>query len=760
MAWIYRGQVSHVRYSPVKHKFSYPLLTFAFDVDELESLQERIPLIGYNRVRLISIFDSDYLAGASGHGAGDARPIKEKVKQIITERLTNGRQIASQIARIILITSARYLNYAFNPVSFHYCYDRNEKLICIIAEVNNTFDESHVYVLPSESHDSLITTDFRARSAKQFHVSPFNDTSGEYVFRFSSLEKELNVVINLVKENQIHMTAFIRAPEKICIEKTSDVYQAMLGYPFTLFLTSPRIMWEAAKLHYKKRLPVYAKPNPISNDTIGRQQPSPLAQREMDRVFSFLQGRAKATEQNIVCRLVNDPGNPVIIQGAPKTGKESIVVDIHNLEFFSRVNVSAGYGLVESFGAGDWSCLSLDRLLGLFERDCRRAKIHMRASPKKLESSHTSKLYDCVDLAIPEEEFERISQEHNISAQTVIVDLSGRLSLFSQWLNAKLKCTILCLTFDANQPAREDQYNWKIRHDAVHYITDLYEVSSRLKDALPLFVEKILCPDVRPVHVEESLQLCRANGTRDCVYIGSRRKLSAECSCNLCFSLQEFSRSSQTSISVSPEQLRSVVCNEDGVCRVDYANSTGSESGAWEPQTVFGAQGLLAKLRNFADRVVRSWMMAAEHFIMPALSEFVSSPYDESLHWESAQSLLLYGDCQRYKAHEKSETKFLCGAHWQERQKGRHQKTDNAPFCRTIADNAQTSESVVSHLKQRLAADAEQTTGGQPEASSRLIEQDVKQNQSLQASRLVQLHATWMLREWMNDAMELWIGSW
>ncbi len=47
------------------------------------------------------------------------------------------------------------------------------------------------------------------------------------------------------------MTAFIRASEKIPITTPGSVIYALLSYPVTLFLTSPRIMWEAAKLHYK-----------------------------------------------------------------------------------------------------------------------------------------------------------------------------------------------------------------------------------------------------------------------------------------------------------------------------------------------------------------------------------------------------------------------------------------------------------------------------------------------------------------------------
>ncbi len=47
----------------------------------------------------------------------------------------------------MLVTVARYFHYAFNPVSFYYCYDRSNALTCITAEVNNTFHEKHLYIL-------------------------------------------------------------------------------------------------------------------------------------------------------------------------------------------------------------------------------------------------------------------------------------------------------------------------------------------------------------------------------------------------------------------------------------------------------------------------------------------------------------------------------------------------------------------------------------------------------------------------------------
>ncbi|MDE4971809.1 DUF1365 family protein, partial [Francisella tularensis] len=46
---------------------------------------------------------------------------------------------------IKLMTMPRVLWSLFNPVSFWLCYNNN-KLIAVIAEVNNTFKETHSYI--------------------------------------------------------------------------------------------------------------------------------------------------------------------------------------------------------------------------------------------------------------------------------------------------------------------------------------------------------------------------------------------------------------------------------------------------------------------------------------------------------------------------------------------------------------------------------------------------------------------------------------
>ena len=131
---IYTGEIYHARLQPVKHVFTYPVYFYAFDLDELEELGKKISFFSHNRFNAVSIFDKDYLDRGPGS-------IREK---LLRQLKKSGCK--EDIARIQIITTARYFGYVFNPASFFYCYDSAGKLFCTAAQVNNTFGEMHLYV--------------------------------------------------------------------------------------------------------------------------------------------------------------------------------------------------------------------------------------------------------------------------------------------------------------------------------------------------------------------------------------------------------------------------------------------------------------------------------------------------------------------------------------------------------------------------------------------------------------------------------------
>lgn len=133
---LFLGRVYHKRFIPKENEFSYKTHTIRLDLDELNSAVSK--WFSFNKFNLYSFYNKD-------HGYRDGSDLKEWVNDI----LSNAGITVSNL-RVTLHTSPRVLGYVFNPVSFWYCRNEQEELKAIICEVNNTFGESHSYVLSDD----------------------------------------------------------------------------------------------------------------------------------------------------------------------------------------------------------------------------------------------------------------------------------------------------------------------------------------------------------------------------------------------------------------------------------------------------------------------------------------------------------------------------------------------------------------------------------------------------------------------------------
>ena len=249
---IYNGYVEHTRHLPAFHRFRYPVYMYGLDLDELPLLDRRLPFFGYNRVRPAAVHDIDYL---------DQKPgaIREKLTRFLPDA------VRKDMASVMLITSARYFHYVFNPVCFYYCMDRQGGVLQVVVEVSNTYGERHVYV-PEKKGVSSGNAVLRFSAEKAFHVSPFNDMAGRYAFFFSPPGEVLDVRIDLVRDDEKIFEARLWGRGR---ELTKSAHMAnLLRHPFMPHLTMPRIMLEAARLYYRKRLKWHDKPPPADSMTI------------------------------------------------------------------------------------------------------------------------------------------------------------------------------------------------------------------------------------------------------------------------------------------------------------------------------------------------------------------------------------------------------------------------------------------------------------------------------------------------------------
>lgn len=235
---IYNGKVMHARRNPVRHKWVFPFYFYAIDIDELPELDRTVRGFGYNHWRPVNLRDSDYL---NGNGLPDFIDL-------------------TQFDRVILITVARFIAKVFNPVSFYYCM-KNGAPACMVAEVNNTFGERHIYIM--EGHG---TFPIKCRHNKQFHVSPFNDMNGYYEFTFSEPGDDMRIDIRLMRNGETVMDAAMWGKGKPLT--TANLWETVLRHPFTAALTMPRILWQAALLRFKRKLPVFEHQEPVDSMTM------------------------------------------------------------------------------------------------------------------------------------------------------------------------------------------------------------------------------------------------------------------------------------------------------------------------------------------------------------------------------------------------------------------------------------------------------------------------------------------------------------
>jgi len=163
-----RAGVSHGRRGAIRHGFRYGVdyLLFAPESMRPPALMSRD---GFN---LFSYRETDH-GGPRGRGSGASW---------VWERLAEAGLSRRKGLVLGLLAQPRVLWSWFNPVSFWMAVE-GDKLIAVIAEVNNTFDQRHCHLLRNKGF-APIGPESHLHSEKVFHVSPFQDVRGDYQFGF------------------------------------------------------------------------------------------------------------------------------------------------------------------------------------------------------------------------------------------------------------------------------------------------------------------------------------------------------------------------------------------------------------------------------------------------------------------------------------------------------------------------------------------------------------------------------------------------
>jgi len=150
----------------------------------------------------------------------------------------------SDDGKVSLLTSCRIFGHVFNPISLYYCHERTGVLRAVVAEVNNTFGEQHLYLLnpPYTADASTDVGTMRYQARKAMHVSPFISMDAVYGFHLVPVGETLAVGI-VEHEAGVH------------------VLDAQLWGRRVPLTTVAAIHGEALRL-YLKRAPLHRQPEP------------------------------------------------------------------------------------------------------------------------------------------------------------------------------------------------------------------------------------------------------------------------------------------------------------------------------------------------------------------------------------------------------------------------------------------------------------------------------------------------------------------
>jgi len=230
---IYSGFVTHRRFKPKRHFFTYKTFSLLIDLKEIKNLSEKIKFFSYNRYNILSFYDLD-------HGPRDGSSLIKWAKEALTKAEIN---IGS--GTIKLLCYPRFFGYVFNPLSIFYCYNENSQLKAILYEVKNTFNEQHTYVFPASPHSNLILH----KCDKKFYVSPFIEMKTFYNFRLLNPGKILSVFIRQRDKGGTLLTA-CQVGKKIEMSGKNLLFQ-FLRHPLMSFKVILGIHFEALKLWIK-----------------------------------------------------------------------------------------------------------------------------------------------------------------------------------------------------------------------------------------------------------------------------------------------------------------------------------------------------------------------------------------------------------------------------------------------------------------------------------------------------------------------------
>jgi cyclopropane-fatty-acyl-phospholipid synthase len=330
------------------------------DLDELDQLDDRLALFGYNAANVFALHDADHI------GDGD-RSIKANVVAWLADR---GVDLVG--GRVMLLTNLRTFGYVFNPVSFYYCYRADGSFACSIAEVANTFGERRPYLLDERN---LVSNGASRRWShdKELHVSPFFGMNMRYEFVLTEPGERVSARVDLFEDGE---RVFLATQTGTRQELTNAALaKVLVRYPLMSQRVTGLIHLQAFKL-WRKHVPFFHKPrfHPDHGSVVEPQSVAASPRRALRELpppapFRFPTAPIRRLVDWAVSRPVGGaltvrmPSGVSRTSGDPAAGRH-VTVDIRSTDLYRRIATRRRVGIGEAYVAGDWDA---DDLTGAIE---------------------------------------------------------------------------------------------------------------------------------------------------------------------------------------------------------------------------------------------------------------------------------------------------------------------------------------------------------------------------------------------------------
>ncbi|MEZ0110407.1 DUF1365 family protein [Catenulispora sp. EB89] len=229
---LYECHIRHVRRGRVANDFTYSSYLWLVDLDHLPHLPGPLrPLAGFT---------------PADHFTGTDISIRAGLEDFLADHgiyLTGGR--------VLMLTAARVLGYVFNPLTVYWVRDADDRLLCAVAEVHNTYGGRHAYLLfPDEEG--------RANVAKEFYVSPFLPIEGGvYRMRLPEPDDQLSLAIQLDVPDAAPFVASVHGRRRAATPR--ELLRLAARHPLAPLAVAARIRRQGVAL-FLRGLPVVPRP--------------------------------------------------------------------------------------------------------------------------------------------------------------------------------------------------------------------------------------------------------------------------------------------------------------------------------------------------------------------------------------------------------------------------------------------------------------------------------------------------------------------